>query len=166
MKLTQCILCGKEFIEKNHDPMASHCCRFTRKPTEVESLRDQLGLAEREIARLKSNDRLMHETNCKLSSLALDWKDAKFSKPEHGKIVLIHCITEQPKKSIPLRAVWYDRFTEESWDNEYEADEYCEEKDQYFICEGWYEFNQCEEVHWVVSEEVTHWAEIPFPPRG
>lgn len=85
-------------------------------------------------------------------------------KPVSGKIVLIHCITEQLKKPVILRAVWYDRFTEEAGDDEYEAGEYCEEKDEYFVREGWYEFNQYEEVHWAVGEEVTHWAEIPLPP--
>ena len=117
-----------------------------------------------DIERLKNNDRLMHETNCKLSLLALIWKDAKICKPESGKIVLIHCVTEQLKRSIPLRAVWYDRFTEEDNWNENEATEYCEEKDAYFVCEGWYEFNQCDEVNWAITDTVTHWAEIPLPP--
>ena len=30
--------------------------------------------------------------------------------------------------------------------------------------EGWYEWNEHEEVHWFVSDEVTHWMPIPPPP--
>lgn len=85
-------------------------------------------------------------------------------KPEHGKIVLICIVTEQLKRQIPIRAVWYDRFTEEDNYNENEATEYCEEKDAYFVREGWYEFNQCDEVNWAITDTVTHWAEIPLPP--
>jgi hypothetical protein len=94
----------------------------------------------------------------------LQWIPVADRKPSDGKPVLIHCITEQLKRPIVLRAVWYDRYTEEAGDDEFEAGEYCEEKDEYFVREGWYEFNQYEGVHWAVGEEVTHWAEIPLPP--
>ena len=95
---------------------------------------------------------------------AIQWQKVAARKPEHGKIVLICIVTEQLKRQIPLRAVWYDRFTEEDNYNENEATEYCEEKDAYFVREGWYEFNQCDEVNWAVSDTVSHWAEIPLPP--
>lgn len=94
----------------------------------------------------------------------MKWIKISECKPEHGKIVLICIVTEHLKRQIPLRAIWYDRFTEEDNYNENEATEYCEEKDAYFVREGWYEFNQCDEVNWEVSEEVTHWAKIPMPP--
>lgn len=95
---------------------------------------------------------------------AFHWEKATDIKPKSGKIVLICCVTEQLRRPIILRAVWYDRFTEVVSDDEYEAGEYCEEKDEYFLREGWYEFNQYDDVHWAVSEEVTHWAKIPLPP--
>jgi hypothetical protein len=95
---------------------------------------------------------------------AFEWQRVAEGKPEHGKIVLICIVTEQLKRQIPLRAVWYDRFTEEDNYNENEATEYCEDKDAYFVCEGWYEFNQCDEVNWAITDTVTHWAEIPLPP--
>lgn len=97
--------------------------------------------------------------------MEIEWIKVSDRKPSNGNAVLIHCITEQLKKSIVLRAFWCPRFTEEAGDDEFEAGEYCEEKDEYFIREGWYEFNQHEEVHWAVSEEVLHWAEIPLPPN-
>ena len=95
----------------------------------------------------------------------MNWIKISDKKPEHGKIVLACIVTEQLKRQIVLRAVWYDRFTEEDNFNENEATEYCEEKDAYFVHEGWYEFNQYEEVHWGISDEVTHWADIPLPPK-
>lgn len=94
----------------------------------------------------------------------MQWNRIADGKPESGKLVLICVVTEQLKRQIVLRAAWYDRYTEEAGDDEYEAGEYCEEKDEYYVCEGWYETNQYEEVHWAVSDEVTHWAEIPLPP--
>lgn len=95
---------------------------------------------------------------------AFKWIPVAEGKPEHGKIVLVCIVTEQLKRQIPLRAVWYDRFTEEDNYNENEATEYCEEKDAYFVREGWYEFNQCDEVNWEITDTVTHWAGIPLPP--
>ena len=94
----------------------------------------------------------------------MKWNPTENGTPEHGKIVLICVETESLKRKIPLRAVWYDRWTEEDNFNENEATEYSEELDAYFICEGWYEFNQCDEVNWAVSDKVTHWTEIPLPP--
>ena len=93
-----------------------------------------------------------------------DWISVKDRLPESGAIILVHCITEQLKKSIVLRAMWCARFTEEAGWDENEAGEYCEEKDEYFVREGWYETNQYEEVHWAVDETVTHWMPLPDPP--
>ena len=101
---------------------------------------------------------------CKLEgNQLLTWIPVSERKPSDGKPVLIHCIS-QLRKPIVLRATWYPRFTEECGEDEFEAGEYCEEKDEYFVREGWYEHNQYEEVHWNVSETVTHWAGIPLPP--
>jgi transcription elongation factor Elf1 len=49
-------------------------------------------------------------------------------------------------------------------DNELEAAEYDEEKDQYFLCEGWYEMNEFDETNWMVSNEITHWMDLPAVP--
>ena len=95
---------------------------------------------------------------------AFKWQPIASGRSEQGKIVLICIETEQLKRQIPLRAVWYDRFTEEDNYNENEATEYCEDRDAYFVREGWYEFNQCDEVNWGITDTVTHWAEIPLPP--
>jgi hypothetical protein len=65
-----------------------------------------------------------------------------------------------------LKAFYAPRFTIEASgeDSEFEASEYCEEKDQYYLREGWYETNEYEEVHWHISDKVTHWMPLPKPP--
>ena len=41
--------------------------------------------------------------------------------------------------------------------------EYDEETDEYYCPEGWYEWNEHEEVHWAVSEAPRAWRELPPP---
>ena len=48
-----------------------------------------------------------------------------------------------------------------------EADggDYDEASDTYYCEPGWYEDNEYEEIHWCVSDEVTHWQPLPQPPK-
>ena len=66
-------------------------------------------------------------------------------------------------KGRTIRAFYAPRHTIQD-DNDYEAAEYCEEKDEYFLREGWYEQNECEEVNWFVTFAVTHWMPLPEHP--
>jgi len=43
--------------------------------------------------------------------------------------------------------------------------EYDEATDTYNCPEGWYEFNEGEDVHWEISGDVTHWRPLPEPPE-
>lgn len=46
-----------------------------------------------------------------------------------------------------------------------EGGEYDEATDTYYCEEGWYESNEYEEVHWAVTDTVTHWAPLQAPPN-
>ena len=51
---------------------------------------------------------------------------------------------------------------EQSYDSE--CGEYDDETDTYYCAEGWYETNEYEDVHWYVSDRVTHWIPLPDAP--
>ena len=52
--------------------------------------------------------------------------------------------------------------------NEECACEYCEEDDEYYLEEGWYEVikNWDDYNSIVISDTVTHWMPLPMPPEG
>ena len=61
-----------------------------------------------------------------------------------------------------------DRYTQKVENTDYDiACEYCEEDDEYYLWEGWYEvvknwddFNSI-----VIGDTVTHWMPLPEPPK-
>jgi hypothetical protein len=58
-----------------------------------------------------------------------------------------------PPKTLPLAE-----------DCDDEGGEYDEETDTYYCSPGWYESNDNEEVHWRITDEVTHWQPLPAHP--
>lgn len=40
----------------------------------------------------------------------------------------------------------------------------CGTCDGEYAAVGWYESNEREEVHWIITEPVTHWMPLPPPP--
>lgn len=61
-------------------------------------------------------------------------------------------------------AFYAPKFTIEEENDDSDVSEYCEEKDNYFLLEGWYEMNEFDETHWMVSNEITHWMDLPSVP--
>ena len=43
--------------------------------------------------------------------------------------------------------------------------DYNEADDRTYWPEGWYEWNQYEEIHWAVEQEPTHWMPLPAAPK-
>lgn len=70
-------------------------------------------------------------------------------------------------KKFPIRALWAEKHTVRVGADVDDWGEYDEETDEYYCPEGWYEWNEHEEVHWAVSEETPRaWRELPpTPPR-
>jgi hypothetical protein len=85
--------------------------------------------------------------------------------PEAGVPVLAF-VTNSAGKTRRIRASYAPPKTIEASgeDINYEAAEYAEEEDQYWLREGWYEQNEYEEVHWHVDDPVSHWMPLPAPP--
>lgn len=91
------------------------------------------------------------------------WISVKERLPEAETDVLAFFINEYGKQRI-VRAFYAPRFTvEDGYDNEYEASEYDDKKDTYYLKEGWYEHNEHEEINWFIYN-VTNWMELPEPP--
>ena len=87
------------------------------------------------------------------------WVSVKDRLPEPGMAVLLDI-----GKKTPIRAMWAAKHTVEAHD---EADpgwcDYDETTDMYYCPEGWYEWNQHEDVHWAVSEKPRAWMPLPSP---
>lgn len=92
----------------------------------------------------------------------MNWIKSEFLLPPAGTPVIVFGKNEYGKGRT-LRAFYAPRHTIED-DNDYEAAQYCEEKDKYYLKEGWYESNEFEDVHWRIEFEVTHWMSLPKPP--
>ena len=66
-------------------------------------------------------------------------------------------------KKFPIRALWAEKHTVRVGNDVDDWGEYDEETDEYYCPEGWYEWNEHEEVHWAVDETPRAWRELPQP---
>ena len=69
-------------------------------------------------------------------------------------------------KERRIRAYYAQPFTDicdiEINDDNYD---YSEENDEFYLKEGWYECNDCEEINWRVTYPITHFMPLPQPPK-
>lgn len=87
------------------------------------------------------------------------WTKLPGQLPEPGMPVLLDI-----GKKYPIRAMWAAKRTVQAADDDTDWGEYVEEDDMYYAPEGWYEWNQCEENHWRVTETPRAW--MPLPPTS
>ena len=87
------------------------------------------------------------------------WISVDERLPEPGTPVLLDI-----GKKYPIRAMWAAKHTVQAADDDTDWGEYVEEDDMYYAPEGWYEWNQCEENHWRVTETPRAW--MPLPPTS
>ena len=85
------------------------------------------------------------------------WTKLPGQLPEPGRPVLLDI-----GKEYPIRAMWAAKHTVQAADDDTDWGEYVEADDMYYAPEGWYEWNQCEDNHWRVTETPRAWA--PLPP--
>ena len=92
------------------------------------------------------------------------WIPVEDGLPESGKPVLAAC-----GKKV-LRAAHAAKFAldEENWGwwNDGEGADYNEANDMTYWPEGWYEWNEYDEIHWAIADHpVTHWMSLPETPN-
>ena len=95
----------------------------------------------------------------------LTWRPVS-EKPEKGQEVIISYVDCYGNR-VQSMGSYVSRFNESA---EYDDDsvcEYCEEKDEYYLLEGWYEStNNSEYDSWLLKEKVDMWLPIPPAPEG
>lgn len=68
-------------------------------------------------------------------------------------------------KGRTIKAKWIPKFNKEE-EGDYDGDaDYDEENDIFYWPEGWYEWNECEDMHFKVDFPITHWQPLPEPPK-
>lgn len=87
------------------------------------------------------------------------WTRLPGALPEPGTPVLLDI-----GKKYPIRAMWAAKHTVQAADDDTDWGEYVEADDMYYAPEGWYEWNQCEDKHWRVTETPRAW--MPLPPTS
>ena len=89
---------------------------------------------------------------------AASWISVDARLPEPDTPVLLDI-----GKKYPIRALWAAKNTVRVGTDVDDWGEYDEETDEYYCPEGWYEWNEHEDVHWAVSETPRAWRELPPP---
>lgn len=84
-------------------------------------------------------------------------------KPGEEPVMVITKSNHGGKERIHrVAGMWIERFTEEAGAEEWA--EYNEEKDEYYLPEGWYEqqlYNSDDCAYWLISDEVVAWMPLP-----
>lgn len=93
---------------------------------------------------------------------ALDWQPIE-TAPKDMTQVLVSYICG--KRRMVAHAQYTPRYTEENINSD--CSEYCEEKDNYYTPEGWYEICAAWDDYssMKMHYEPTHWMPLPEPPN-
>jgi hypothetical protein len=117
---------------------------------------------------LKNMQELCEELKAKNIKLKtqLTWRPAS-DKPEHGKTVLATYLNQCGKRRH-VRAFYIGQYEEEEGSEDDElCVEYCEEKDEWYLKEGWYELIDNWDTYSsvaIVEGVVDYWLPIPPAP--
>lgn len=117
-----------------------------------------------EIGRLRGEIRLLRDT-LGMETFRVLWRSVSdgVEMPVSGTPVL--AVVQEGQKRLIVRATYVKAGQVKADLDVDEAYEYDEEADTYWLKPGWYEHNLVEEMHWQISDPVTHWAPLPgLPP--
>lgn len=98
---------------------------------------------------------------------AAAWQPIESGLPEAGRNVLAFFRYASTGKGRRVRAMYAPHLSlsEDDWGDFQGDTDYSDETDLTYWPEGWYETNECEETHWKLTEEVTHWLPLPAEPN-
>jgi len=89
------------------------------------------------------------------------WISVKDKMPNPEIPLLVYGLNEY-KKGRRLRACWIPQYYMSTDESEYEGTpDYNEEKDEYYWPQGWYEWNEHEDIHFLIDFDITHWMPLP-----
>ena len=101
----------------------------------------------------------------KVNRMGQEWTNAK-NPPEAG-VPVIALGKNGAGKVRRIRACYVPKYFMEDDDDSFSGDaDYNEDNDTFYWPEGWYEWNEMEETHWLVDFEITHWTPLPELPVG
>ena len=110
---------------------------------------------------------LEHIQNCRALLDALRWVPVSERLPESGEHVLLCCEVRPSKNRYVCDGYYAAPKTLIGGNNEDCATEYDEEKDEYFLVDGFYEVikNWDEYTSITIEDFVTHWRPLPPKPK-
>lgn len=91
----------------------------------------------------------------------VEWAPVESGLPESGQAVLLTIENERGKRKV-IRAQYAAKHTLEQ-SPECDGGYYDEETDTYWCEEGWYEWNEFDEIHRHVSDKTIAWTSLPKP---
>lgn len=94
------------------------------------------------------------------------WKEPKYELPENAYRNPVIVVVEDKKGKFSwMRAFWVEHHSVDCTGSDYDGDDivYDEKEDEYYWPEGWYEFNEREEMHWRIEEKVVFWGAVTLP---
>ena len=101
--------------------------------------------------------RAMHAAQPAVAQQPGAWVPLPGTLPDPGKPVLLDI-----GEKYPIRAMWAAKHTiEVGMEDDSKLGEYDEATDTYYCPEGWYEWNEQEERHWLVDKTPVAWCELP-----
>ena len=94
----------------------------------------------------------------------MNWIDIKNNLPPNNTVLLV-CGLNSENKIRRLRAKYIPRFYMESNGDDFLGDlDYNKFNDEFYWPEGFYEWNEHEDTHWLIDFKITHWMFLPTPP--
>lgn len=95
----------------------------------------------------------------------MKWIPVAEQMPDPGKPVMVAISAARWYNPHFTRAVWVPKNHFEDDDlGEFQGDlDWSEDGNHAYWPEGWYEWNEYEETHWQLGDNVTHWAAVELP---
>ena len=97
-------------------------------------------------------------------NLAEQWIDVNDELPESLKQVLVKCMSDYGKSYVTMakfvkgKTVLSEDFLDPDCCDS--CQEYDESIDDYYVIEGWFEYQTEVDINWKISSNVTHWRPI------